>query len=190
MSGRILALMTSKSDEPWLTVPNLLSLSRVALLPLWWWLMASPDRRLWWWGGGLIVYGIMTDVADGYLARRWRQVTQWGKIFDPVGDKIAAVVVGIFCMVHRDLPVLAFGLVTGRDVAMVVAGWVRYRRLGAVPTSVNVGRYAALLWGIVLLLYAFDLQPYARNATWPVVALYLLAGVVYWRRHSASPERI
>ena len=51
--------MRETSNGRLLNLPNLLSLSRVVLLPLWWWFMASPDRSRWWWGGALIVYGII-----------------------------------------------------------------------------------------------------------------------------------
>ena len=116
-------------------------------------------------------------------------MTTLGKILDPVGDKIAGAVIGVFCVFHRDLPLYAWLLATGRDLAMMIGGWIRYRSSGVMPVSINIGRYAALLWGIVLLLYTFDLQPYAQNALWPVMALYLLAGAVYWRK-AVSPAMI
>lgn len=134
------------------------------------------------WGAMLIVYAIISDVADGWIARRWNQASKWGKILDPIGDKMAALVVGLFCVMHRELPLAALALTVARDVALLVGGFVILRRIRAVPTSADLGRYAALLWGIVLLLYAFDWQPYGRVTLWPAVALYLLAGLFYLRR--------
>jgi len=174
--------MDAIRGRSWCTIPNALSLSRLALLPVWWWVMDSPDPARRWWGGALIGYGILSDVFDGYLARRWGQVTTLGKILDPLGDKIVGLIVGVFCVMERDLPLAAWALVTVRDVALVIGGWIRYRRTGVIAVSANLGRYAALLWGIVLLLYAFDWSMYARWIVWPVVALYFLAGVGYLRR--------
>ena len=165
-----------------LTIPNLLSLSRLALLPVWWWLAASPDPTHRVWAGVLIAYGIISDVADGYLARRLNQASEWGRLFDPIGDKIAGMAVGLFCAFERGMPWLALSLIVLRDLALVTGGAILYRRGGAIPASINLGRYAALLWGIVLLLYVFSFQPYGAYTLWPAVALYLVAGAFYLRR--------
>jgi len=162
------------------TIPNILSLSRVGLLPVWWVLMASSDVVLWWWGAGLMIYGIASDALDGYLARRFHQVSDWGKVLDPVGDKIVVAVIGIFCVVHRDFPLLALIVAFARDLALVLAGWVAYKRVGSVPVSMNLGRYAALMWGVTLVLYVFNWQPHARLLLWPAMALYLTAGIGYY----------
>jgi phosphatidylglycerophosphate synthase len=165
-----------------LTIPNLLSLSRLALLPVWWWLAASPDPTRRTWAGALIAYGIVSDVADGYLARHLNQASEWGRLFDPVGDKIAGVVVGLFCVIERGMPWEALGLVVLRDLGLIIGGALVYRRTGEVPRSADIGRYAALLWAVVLLLYIFTIQPVGSHALWPAVAFYFVAGALYVRR--------
>lgn len=165
------------------TVPNALSLSRLAILPVWWWVMTSPHISDVW-GGVIIVYGMISDVLDGWLARRWGQETSWGKVLDPVGDKLAALVIGVFCVVHRDMPAGALLLTVGRDIALVVGGLILYRRSKSVPGSIYFGRYAALFWAITLLLYAFNWQPLAGWMLWPAVVLYLAAGGAYILRRA------
>ncbi|HSH00020.1 MAG TPA: CDP-alcohol phosphatidyltransferase family protein [candidate division Zixibacteria bacterium] len=186
---RILAAMDLAANRRLWTIPNLLSLSRLALIPVWWWVMADPGIPDWW-GGAIIVYGIISDVADGWIARRFDQISDWGKLLDPLGDKIAALAVAVFCVLHRDLPIVALAVTVGRDVVIVIGGWLVYRSRGQVPSSIDVGRYAALLWGLVLLLYAFEVQPYAAYALWPAVGLYCIAGIAYLlpviRRRTAS----
>ncbi len=167
------------------TIPNILSLSRLALIPVWWILMSSPDRTLWWWGGAIVVYAILSDIADGLLARRFGMSSEWGKLLDPVGDKIAAGVAAIFCVIHRDMPLMALLLTVGRDLTLVVAGWYAMKRDLPVPTSLDIGRYAALLWGVTILLYTFDWQPYAGYFVWPAVMLYIAAGIAYVAKRHA-----
>jgi len=171
--------MLSLAQGRFWTIPNVLSLSRLALIPVWWLVMASPNRALWWWGGALIAYGIVSDVLDGWIARRFNMVSDWGKLLDPVGDKIAAGVTAIFCVYHREMPWPALAITVFRDLALVAAGWYAVKRNQPVPTSLNIGRYAALFWAITILLYTFDWQPYAGYLVWPAVALYLAAGVAY-----------
>lgn len=178
------------SESRFWTIPNALSLSRIALLPVWWWVMASPAISDIW-GGVLIIYAIISDVADGYLARRLGQITRWGRILDPIGDKIAALVVGVFCVMHRGMSPLAFFLTIARDLALVIGGWLIFRKRYEIPTSINIGRYAALIWGLTLLCFAFDWQPVAGWLLWPAVAFYLLAGIVYLaglRRSAPNPS--
>ena len=161
------------------TIPNLLSLSRIALLPLWWHLMASTDPVSHQWGAALIVYGFISDALDGFIARRLNQVSGWGKVLDPVSDKLAAAVIGLFCLFHRGLPPLAWVAATARDLAILVLGWRRYRQSGILPVSANWGRYAALIWGVVLLVYAFDWRDAAGIAVWPAVIVYMLGALSY-----------
>jgi cardiolipin synthase len=184
-AGPDIGAMALLADRRFWTVPNALSLSRLALIPVWWWVMISPAISDWW-GAAIIVYAIISDVADGYLARRLQQVTQWGKALDPLGDKIAALALGIFCVVHRELPLWALAVTVGRDILLVVGGWMIYRRQGSLPSSINIGRYAALVWGIVLLFYAFAWYPYAQYLLWPGLALYIMAGVMYLQPFLAS----
>jgi cardiolipin synthase len=167
------------SNDRWLTVPNFLSLSRIALIPVWWWLMREGHTTS---GAILIMYAFASDVVDGWIARRWDQASKWGRVLDPLGDKLAALVVGLFCVMYRDMPVSAYALTIARDLSLLIGGWVIMRRTLTPPASVDFGRYAALLWAIVLLLYAFDWQPYASYTVWPAVIIYLLAGLYYVRR--------
>jgi CDP-diacylglycerol--glycerol-3-phosphate 3-phosphatidyltransferase len=161
------------------TVPNFLSLSRIALLPVWWMAMRSSNRVWWNVGAALILYAILSDVIDGWIARRFNQSSGWGHILDPVGDKIGAAVVGLFCVMHRGMEALPFVIVLTRDAILLLGGILMARRTKTIPGSVNLGRVAALLWGLTLLLYAFDWQPQGRNLLWPAVGVYLAAGVVY-----------
>ncbi|MEW5874608.1 MAG: CDP-alcohol phosphatidyltransferase family protein [Candidatus Zixiibacteriota bacterium] len=161
------------------TVPNMLSLSRIALLPPWWLAMSSSDRFWWNVGGAMVAYAILSDVLDGWIARRFNQSSGWGHILDPVGDKLGGAVVGLFCVMHREMGWLPLVLVLGRDAVLMIGGLLMAKRTKAIPGSINLGRVAALLWGITLMLYAFDWQPQGQNLLWPAVGVYLAAGVVY-----------
>jgi len=164
------------------TVPNVLSFSRLALLPVFLWLVSRSDRKYWIWAGVVVVYGILSDILDGILARKLGQVTQLGKLVDPLADKITAGVVGIFCVVGRGMPAGALVLMVVRDLTILLAGRLIWKKSREVPTSMFVGKIAALLWGVTLLLWVFDWQPMAGYVLWPTVSLYLLAGVLYaWR---------
>jgi cardiolipin synthase (CMP-forming) len=84
----------SQTRRVW-TVPNLLSLLRLAGVPVFLWLVLGPEADGW----ALALLAVMgvTDFLDGYLARRLRQTSALGQVLDPVADRlyILAVVVGL-----------------------------------------------------------------------------------------------
>ncbi len=152
-----------------LTIPNAISAIRLALIPLFVWLLAGPDDPVW----AGIVLGIIgsTDWVDGYLARRLNQVSEVGKILDPLADRIA-VVTGVIA-----------GLVTGYVPAWF--GWLLIVREAAVGvgaivvalqghTSLAVRRMGKLA---TLLLYT-SVAWFFIGAGWePALAVAWVSGV-------------
>ncbi len=84
----------STRNRVW-TLPNLLSGLRLAGVPVFLWLVLGPEADGW--ALGLLVLSGITDYLDGWLARRWDQVSVLGQILDPVADRlyILAVVIGL-----------------------------------------------------------------------------------------------
>lgn len=77
------------------TVPNLLSVLRLAGVPLFLWLVLVPEAD--WWALAVLMLSGVTDFLDGYLARKLNQTSVVGQILDPVADRlyILAVVIGL-----------------------------------------------------------------------------------------------
>jgi cardiolipin synthase len=77
------------SDAGWLTWPNLITVIRLALLPLFFWLLFDTNHRAL--AAWLLATLGATDWIDGFVARRWHQVSNVGKILDPVADRILVI---------------------------------------------------------------------------------------------------
>ncbi len=77
------------------TVPNLISMARLAGVPVFLWLVLGPEADGW--ALGLLMLSGVTDYLDGYLARKLDQMSTLGQILDPVADRlyILAVVIGL-----------------------------------------------------------------------------------------------
>jgi cardiolipin synthase len=143
-----------------LTIPNLLSFLRIATIPLFVWLIVDEDTTQ----IGLVVFVIVlaTDWVDGAIARSTGQVSELGKVLDPVSDRLA-IAAGLIALVIRGaFPLWAALLVLVRDVAVLVVGvvvlWRRrvridVRVLGKVATFQLMAGIAAVAWGT--LGYAF-----------------------------------
>lgn len=124
-----------------LTLPNLVSLARMCLVPLFLWLLFGRDDPA---AAGLLI-GILgaTDWVDGFLARRLGQVSEVGKLLDPLADRLAVAAAVIGGWVSGVLPPWFAAALIAREAlvatgALVIAVRVRskldVRRLGKVAT--------------------------------------------------------
>ncbi|MFQ5798606.1 MAG: CDP-alcohol phosphatidyltransferase family protein [Bacteroidota bacterium] len=124
------------------TISNFMSISRVLLLvPIVVFLLDdSPAGRYW----AILFMGIavLTDFFDGYVARRLNQVTELGKVIDPLADKI---VVGVIIVILVGLGKLAFwfaAAVVIRDMLIFLGGLYVARRKGKILESNQPGKWA------------------------------------------------
>ena len=99
-------------------VPNSISLARLALIPLFLWLVVDTNYG---WAGILLGVIGATDWIDGYLARRLDQITEIGKLLDPVADRVAVFVAVVAGLVTGVLPSWFGWLLVVRE-AFIVAG--------------------------------------------------------------------
>lgn len=109
-------------EDRLLTVPNLISLARLAGVPLFLWLLFSQDQRYaaaWLWG----LLGA-TDWVDGWWARKFNVVSEFGKLIDPVTDRVV-LITGIMAVgVDGSVPWWLVAAALVREVLVAVAGLV------------------------------------------------------------------
>jgi cardiolipin synthase len=101
-----------------LTVPNVISVVRLLCVPLFLYLLFGRDNRAA--AAALLAVLGATDWVDGYIARRWDQVSEVGKILDPVADRIMLIVAIVAMVIDGSLPVVVAVLGLGRE--LLVAG--------------------------------------------------------------------
>ena len=103
-----------------MTIPNILTLLRVLLVPVIVMLLINEEKNiLLWWAFGLFLVSAITDFLDGWLARKLDQESDFGRLIDPIADKL--LIVGVyFALVENgtitDLHVIAFILIVCREV--------------------------------------------------------------------------
>lgn len=100
-----------------LNLPNILTLLRLALLPVIIWLLFQPENWAAYSALGLYVFGAITDWLDGWIARKYNQITEFGTFMDPISDKI--FVSAIMLML------VATGRIEGLWVVLVILIFVR-----------------------------------------------------------------
>ena len=85
--------------EQFWNLPNMLTLGRILIIPVFVWLTYDADPLTSFLAGALFTVAAVTDVVDGVLARRWNQITIVGKFMDPLADKL--IVMAAFVMLVR-----------------------------------------------------------------------------------------
>jgi cardiolipin synthase (CMP-forming) len=152
-----------------LTVPNAISVARLAGVPVFLWLVLGPEADGW--AVGLLIAAGLSDWLDGVIARAWDQQSRLGQVLDPAADRlyIAATLIGL--AIRAIIPWWLVALLAARELLLAVALLV-LRRYGYGPLQVSlVGKAATLC-----LLYAFPLLFLGAHAGTPA----LVARVIGW----------
>lgn len=147
--------------KDWKTIPNFLSYIRLLLIPAIAVLFVKGHLG---WSIGLIAFSGLTDLFDGKIARKFNQVSDLGKILDPVADKLTIITVAILLFWDfrnaEDASVRAFGwvflLFLLKDLIMVIGGLIMLV-VGLRPSAAEIyGKVATcIFYGVVLVVIAF-----------------------------------
>jgi cardiolipin synthase len=141
-----------------LTVPNVLSVVRLAGVPLFLWLLLGPKADGW--ALVVLVASGVTDWLDGKLARWLNQTSRLGTLLDPAADRLYTLATVIAFVIRDIVPWWVAAVLVGRDL-MVMASLAVLRRAGFGPPEVTyVGKAATFA-----LMYAFPLLLLAQGAS-------------------------
>jgi CDP-diacylglycerol---glycerol-3-phosphate 3-phosphatidyltransferase len=177
-------------------LPNLLTLMRIFLVPLLVAALVQQNFRIQW-GDKLLLANdffaltvflaaAVTDLLDGYLARRWKQVTTVGTLLDPVADKLLISAALISLVEIRLLPGWMVILIISREFAVsglrsIAAAEGYTIKAGELGKSKMMFQVVGV--GLVMLSIRWsDLRPYALAAMWAVVFFGLASAVDYFRK--------
>jgi cardiolipin synthase len=175
-----------------LTVPNLISLTRLLLMPVCAWLLASGR-----WVSGFVVTALVaaTDWVDGWLARRTGAVSRLGQLLDPLADRLLIASVAVALLVRGILPWPAAVLLLARDVLLLAGFQLLARRgvrppevvwLGKLATALLLVALPSLVLGETGLAVAGACRVAGLVLLWTGAVLYWVVGVVYARMGLAA----
>jgi CDP-diacylglycerol--glycerol-3-phosphate 3-phosphatidyltransferase len=167
-------------------LPNALTIGRLLLIPVFVALMLAADGGHSWPAG--IVFGVagVTDQVDGFLARRWQVESDFGKVADPLADRLMIDAAVILLFVADHMPWAGLALVLGRDLALML-GYKAAAPQGY-DLQVNVLGKAGtwlLYAGIGFLLVTHRSTEWPYWVFWAGLVLAVAAGALYavsvWR---------
>ena len=156
------------AEDRIITVPNAITVVRLACLPLFVWLLLGLEDRLL--AGALLGLLGATDWVDGYIARRWHQVSTVGKILDPVADRLLFLVSIVAIVIADVAPLWVCVAVLAREIVVAVATLV-LASLGARRIDVTWFGKA----GTFSLMFAFPAFVWG-SADWSLAGMFEFLG--------------
>lgn len=164
-----------------LTIPNLLSLFRLVLIPLYAhiYLNATEDRE-YLLAGGIMALSCLTDLIDGKIARHFNQITNLGKVLDPLADKITQFTLTLCLSLKYPVlhPVLALFLV--KEIFQLVVAIIFLRKGRMLPGALMAGKVCTtvLFVSLIALVLFPNLNPTAVDAIAVVDGIFLAVSFV------------
>ncbi len=158
------------------TIPNVLSMIRLLLsIPLVV-LLAAPYQNRW----TIVIIclsAVATDIADGFIARHFRMESLFGRIIDPLADKVGIIVL-VLGLILADLVPLWFAVVVvARDV-VILAGGIHLRlRQGVLAQSSMAGKLTVMTVGTTLLVSLFGLD---ADRSLKLLLYFVSFGMMCW----------
>ncbi len=166
-----------------LWLPNLLSLSRIAITPFIGYYLWRGDNQATLISIILLVVAGITDLIDGYIARRSNQVSHLGMILDPLADKILAATLVVLLIFFRDFPIWLAGVIVARDLVIAAAGMILLRGSYVVIPSNQTGKHAFAAIAFLLASYIMRFDFGAMLMTYVAVILIAASTVLYTREY-------
>ena len=170
-----LLLMRSAAQESNINLPNVLTLTRILLIPVFVVLFVTPTPSRSLAAAVVFLVAALTDLLDGYLARRCGQVTKLGRLLDPIADKLL-VLSALIVLVQVDrVSALPAILIIAREVAVTGIRAIAATE-GIIISAETTGKYKMALQVIAIVLLILEgtvLSEYGNVHLAGIVTLYL-----------------
>lgn len=159
-------------------LPNLITCIRFFLIPVYFLAFFSHSPYSMGWALTVLLLAGLTDIVDGYLARKYHWVSEVGKLLDPLADKLTMLSVILSFIIDGRISWLAAALLILRDAAMIVVSLIFHLR-GKKTMPANVwGKATTVLYYITLVALMFSL-PLANVLLWGTIVISFLTSLIY-----------
>ena len=175
------------------TIPNLIGYLRILLIPVFCWLYIRADTPAdYMLATGVVLFSSFTVLFDGLIARKFNQVTDLGKILDPVADKLTHGAMAICLLTRYPLMWALLGLMLLKEGYMAIMGLKFLKKGRMMDGAMWYGKVctASLFVGMVVLFFGFSFSRTIANIVIAVLmmimAVTLLLYIRFYRKMEAS----
>lgn len=173
-----------------MNIPNILTMIRFGLIGVFIYVFYHPaiQSNLQWAIFIFLLAGI-TDILDGYIARKYSMITKWGKLMDPLADKLMLITV-LTCLYTRNIvPGIVIIIVLVKELLMIFGATFLYKNRKVVVQANFYGKAATAAFYIAIIALTFDF-PYAGILLGTAICSTLLALFQYASRNFKRKKNI
>ena len=163
----------NKYQKKIFTIPNILSMVRLCLIPLIVWLyLGKQDYIL---TGVFVLVSGLTDIVDGYIARTFHMISDVGKVLDPVADKATQFVVMILIATKFPLIIIPVAFLAIKEIFMAITGYMIIKKCDVVLGAEWYGKAATVVLSAIMVLHLFwyNIDPIAS-----IISIVLASGMI------------
>ena len=158
-----------------MNIPNILSMVRIAMVPVFCVVYFNAGEYSHFWAGGVYGLATLTDFLDGYLARKLNKITRLGRVIDPLADKMMVFAVLVSLVVSRGdlIPWWAATVYFVKEILMGIGALVLFKQIKDVVGSEFLGKLSTVFFFVVCILIMFlqDIIP-------PLVATIMIGAAI------------
>ena len=184
------ALQKNRRKNQWLTIPNLLSLFRLMLIPLIVWLYCLKHE--YYYATAVLLLSGVTDIVDGYIARKFNMVSDIGKVLDPIADKLTQANVLICLGIRYPILLLLVVIMTVKEAVSGLMSLSAIRKTKEIKGADWHGKATTCLIYFTILLHLLWIDiPYSVTVTATVLcsAFMVLSFTLYFHRNVIMIKR-
>jgi len=159
-----------------LNISNSLSFLRLVLaVPVCW--LLEHDYNVWFFV--IVLFAMLTDFLDGYIARKRNEITEFGKIIDPVADKVIIGAVAVVMLIKGLIPLWFLLAVLSRDVLILIGGLFLSKKLGYIIYSDLIGKLSVTILALVMICIIFKIDFFIDYGLYIALIALLVSFVNY-----------
>jgi len=162
-----------------LNIPNALSVFRILLIPIFLYMLNSNKESGFYMATAVLALSYITDILDGYIARKKNMITELGKILDPLADKITQGVVVIALLIKGYIPAFVVIILLAKELIQISGGiYIKIKLKAQMPPANVFGKTATGMFYISMLLLLLSV-PYAIYIVYITIIILLIAFINY-----------
>ncbi|MEM1486275.1 CDP-alcohol phosphatidyltransferase family protein [Oscillospiraceae bacterium PP1C4] len=161
-----------------MNIPNTLTAFRILLIPSFLWTFLTADTHHdYYVAASILTFSGLSDIIDGYIARRFDMITRLGKILDPIADKLTLAAVMIALWVTRPQLWPLYAIFIFKELLMLAGGLRLYHKKMDIEGAQWFGKLATVMFYVVMIVIAA--LPELSNQTILKMLLFLLVFILF-----------
>lgn len=138
-----------------MNIPNILTIFRLLLIPVFLTVFFSSSPNYLLYSTLIFLTAGVTDILDGYIARKYNLVTKWGTVLDPLADKLMLLTVLSSLAFKNIIPIWIFIVVAMKELFMIISGVFLYKKDTVIPSNI-FGKASTVLFYVSIFTVTFS----------------------------------